>query len=210
MGKSAILTRWLARREAAGAGVPHHFVRRGQYNWDNPSQLVSSLVAQLEKRFELGEPESDERLHPAARLRRMLSRVSSHQLVPRGERLVVLIDGLDEYDLCTTGAGDPLAEFLPHSLPAGVSVLCASRPRHPYVESLATRDGEFVQIDLDDPLSAADNEATVRAFWDREAGPLGFDPRVRDDARFLDEAVARAAGNLEHAVQLRRQLAPLP
>jgi hypothetical protein len=209
MGKSAILTTWLARRETAGAAVPHHFIRRGAYDWDDPSQLVSSLVAQLEERFELREPEADERLHPAARLHRMLSRASSHQLAPRNERLVVVIDGLDEYDPPAAAAGDPLAAFLPHALPAGVSVLCASRPRHPYVASLAARDGEFVQIDLDEPASAADNGATVRAFWDREAGPLGFNPRVRDDARFLDEAVARAAGNLQHAVQLRKQLAAL-
>jgi len=62
------LTTWLARREAAGAAVPHHFIRRGAYDWDDPSQLVSSLVAQFEERFELHEPEADERLHPAARL----------------------------------------------------------------------------------------------------------------------------------------------
>src|SRR5512140_3765454 len=127
MGKSAILTTWLSRREAAGAAVPHHFIRRGAYNWDDPSQLVSSLVAQLEERFELHEPEADERLHPAARLHRMLSRVSSHQLAPRNERLVVVIDGLDEYDPPATAAGEPLAAFLPHALPAGVSVLCAAR-----------------------------------------------------------------------------------
>jgi WD40 repeat protein len=205
MGKSAILSTWLAWQEAAGAAVPHHFIRRGQYNWDDPSQLVSSLVAQLEELFELCEPEADERLHPAARLHRMLSRVA-----PRGERLVVVIDGLDEYDPPPGAAGDPLAAFLPHALPAGVSVLCASRPRHPHLASLAARDGELVQIDLDDPTSATDNEATVHAFWDREAGPLGFDPQVRDDARFLDEVVARADGNLQHAVQLRKQLAALP
>ena len=75
MGKSAILTTWLARREADGAVVPHHFIRRGAYNWDDPSQLVSSLVAQLEERSEFGEPEADERLHPAARLHRILSRL---------------------------------------------------------------------------------------------------------------------------------------
>jgi anti-sigma factor RsiW len=28
MGKSAVLSAWLARREAASAMVPHHFVRR--------------------------------------------------------------------------------------------------------------------------------------------------------------------------------------
>jgi hypothetical protein len=57
--------------------------------------------------------------------------VSDNELGPRGERLVVLIDGLDEYAL-PAGAllGDPLAAFLPHALPRGVSFLCISRPRH--------------------------------------------------------------------------------
>ena len=116
MGKSAILAAWLARREAAGAAVPHHFIRRGQYDWDDPAQLVGSLVAQLEDRFTaLREPEADARMHPAARLARMLSRVSAHELVPRGERLVVLIDGLDEYDPpAKAPPGDPLTAFLPH------------------------------------------------------------------------------------------------
>jgi len=100
--------------------------------------------------------------------------------------------------------GDPLAAFLPHALPRGVSFLCASRPRHPYVSSLEARDGDFVQLDLDGSDSAADNDATVRMFWESVAGPLGL------DARFVDEAVARAGGNVQHAVQLRRQVAATP
>jgi AAA ATPase-like protein len=87
MGKSAILAAWLARREAAGATVPHHFIHRGQYDWDDPAQLAGSLVAQLEGCFAaLREPEADTRMHPGARLARMLSRVSEHELVPRRER----------------------------------------------------------------------------------------------------------------------------
>src|SRR5262245_26771216 len=31
MGKSALLAKWLAQREAAGEIVPHHFIRRGEY-----------------------------------------------------------------------------------------------------------------------------------------------------------------------------------
>src|SRR6185436_785753 len=153
MGKSALLAAWLRHREAAGAIVPHHFIRRGEYDWDVPAKLVGSLVAQLEERFpELREPDADARKHPAARLAAVLARVSANELVPRGERLVVLIDGLDEYDPpAGTPASDPLAAFLPHALPRGVSLLCASRPRHPYVSSLEARDGELVQIDLDDP-----------------------------------------------------------
>jgi predicted ATPase len=36
MGKSAILSAWLAWREATGAGVPHHFVRRQVADWASP------------------------------------------------------------------------------------------------------------------------------------------------------------------------------
>ena len=76
MGKSAVLTAWLARREAAGEIVPHHFIRRGWANWDDPEALVGSLVAQIETRFpEQREPEEDAQLAPAAPLAAALLRV---------------------------------------------------------------------------------------------------------------------------------------
>ena len=205
MGKSALLATWLSRREAAGAVVPHHFIRRSEYDWDDPARLVGSLVAQLDERFgDHREPVADAQHHPAARLARTLTRLSASVLVPRGERLVVLIDGLDEYDPPPgSPTGDPLAAFLPHALPAGVSFLCASRPRHPYLSVLEARDGEVVRIDLDDPDAAADNDATVRRFWERAASPLEV------DASFVDEAVLRAGGNLQHAVTLRKHVAGL-
>src|ERR1041384_2592415 len=36
MGKSALLAAWLSRRVDAGAVVPHHFIRRRMYDWDDP------------------------------------------------------------------------------------------------------------------------------------------------------------------------------
>jgi WD40 repeat protein len=206
MGKSALLAEWLLRRQAAGAAVPHHFIRRGEYDWDDPTKLVGSLVAQLEAQFPaLRESDADARRHPAARLAAVLARASARELAPHGARLVILIDGLDEYDPPAGAAvGNPLAAFLPHALPEGVSLLCACRPKHRYVQMLEARDGELVRIDLDGPEAAADNEATVRAFWEREA------PRLELDARFVREAVACAGGNLQHAVTLRSHLAALP
>jgi len=201
MGKSALLAAWLARCEQAGDVVPHHFIRRGQYNWDDPATLVSSLVAQIEERFAGSrEANADARIHPAARLAATLTRVSASELAPRGARLVVLVDSLDEYDP-PAGAvvSDPLAAFLPHALPRGVSFLCACRPRHPYVTALAAR-GALVQIDLDGRDCAPDNAATVRAFWERAAPGLGL------DARLVGEAIARAGGNLQHAAMLRQHL----
>jgi predicted MPP superfamily phosphohydrolase len=206
MGKSALLAWWLARRERAGDRIPHHFIRRGEYDWDDPGKLVGSLVWQIEQRFPAQrEPDEDARLHPAARLAAILMRVSAHELAPSGGRLVVLIDGLDEYDP-PPGArpADPLAAFLPHALPPGVSFLCASRPRHPYVSQIEARSGELVRIDLDAPEQAASNDATVRAFWVEACRPLGL------GAVFINEAVGRAGGNLQHATMLRKYLAGLP
>jgi hypothetical protein len=81
MGKSAVLAAWLARREAAGESVPHHFIRRGRANWDDPEAIVGSLVAQLEARVpEAREPEAYVRLAPAARLAAVLLRVSERAL----------------------------------------------------------------------------------------------------------------------------------
>src|ERR1043166_9392011 len=87
-------------------------------------------------------------------------------------------------------------------LPAGVSLLCASRPRHPYVDMLATRGA--VQLDLDDEDAAEDNAATVRAFWEAAAPELGL------NEAFIDQAVARAGGNMQHAAMLRKHLASVP
>jgi hypothetical protein len=208
MGKSALLAQWLARREAAGDPVPHHFIRRGEYDWDDPAKLADSLVAQIVARFpDHPEPEADARMHPAARLQSTLQRVSQHQLVPHGQRLVVLIDGLDEYDppadsRSSAPGRDPLAEFLPSTLPRGVSLLCASRPRHPYVDLLAARGA--LQLDLDGSAFVDDNAATVRACWEQAAPELGL------DAAFVTEAVERAGGNPQHAEMLRKHLAGLP
>jgi WD40 repeat protein len=204
MGKSALLARWLARREAARAVVPHHFIRRGEYDWDDPAKLVGSLVAQIERQFPRQAEPADAQRHPAARLAALLTRVSSRELMPRGERLVVLIDGLDEYDPPPGANGDPLAAFVPHALPRGVSFLCASRMRHPHIAMLEARDGELVRIDLDDPELAADNAATVRILWERAAASLELGPQL------VDEAIAQAAGNPQHAVTLRKHLAGLP
>jgi len=201
MGKSALLAQWLLRRERAGEQVPYHFIRRGAYDWDDAAKLVGSLVAQLEEGFPGAcEPEADARRDPAARLAAALARVSASVLVPGGKRLVVLIDGLDEYDPPAGAAGDPLAAFLPQALPRGVSLLCSSRSPHPYVSWIEAQRDALVRIDLDAPELAASNDAAVRAFWEATARSFGL------GSIFVNEAVSRARGNLEHATLLRKYL----
>jgi hypothetical protein len=195
MGKSAILAAWLARREAAGAVVPHHFIRRGFYGWDEPAKIVRSLAAQIEACYPAQRvPDAP----PKSRLVDLLSRVSARELVPRGDRLVLLIDGLDEYD-APAGAYDPLAAFLPHALPRGVRLLCASRPRHPYVDALAARDGELRRLDLDDDAAAARSGAAKQ----RRSGSTSGSSKRRSLARMVACSTPLRCGSTSPACRSR-------
>jgi hypothetical protein len=200
MGKTAILENWLVRCEAARVAVPHHFIWRGRYSWHDPSAIARSIAAQIEDRYPA---HRDPDARPETRLVELLDRVSARELVPSGRRLVLLVDGLDEYDV-PTEVCDPLAVALPRALPRGVRFLCASQPRHPHLDACETRHGELVRLDLDDLSAADDNDATVRAFWRREAPGLGFDDRL------VERAVLRANGNMQHAMMARNHLASVP
>jgi hypothetical protein len=194
MGKSAVLSAWLLRREAAGAVVPHHFVRRQVVDWDQPEVIAASLAAQIEVTFpELRDPTA----RPEGRLIELLGRVSK-RLGPSGD-LVVLVDGLDE---TRAEPGDnPLPRFLPHEVPVGIRLLCAMRPTYPHLNWIEARSPAR-RIDLDDSQWAASNEAVVRGFW--EAVAIEYKPPLPAETRIA--AIDRAEGNVLHAVMLHDAL----
>lgn len=191
VGKSAIVTRLLDT--LPGPTPPHHFIRRGIEGWDRPEVVVQNLCAQIEHRF----PNVASADLPAeARLGELLTRLSKNELVPCRERLVLVLDGLDE--IAGEGSGkNPLPLFLPRALPWGIVILCASRPVYPHMDWLEQRDVTR-RIELDDTFWAASNEAACRAYWEHHA--TDFSPPL--DAEFINEAVRRAEGNLLHAIRL--------
>ncbi|WP_437338946.1 TIR domain-containing protein [Sorangium sp. So ce394] len=201
MGKSAILSRWLDVEEQRGRGAPHHFLRRDVMDWDRPEAVARSLAAQIEALYPA---QKDPAARPESRMIELLARVSKRELVPRGERLVLVLDGLDEAR--SDGAGqNPLPGFLPYALPPRVHALCASRPQYPHLAWLESR-GNVRRIDLDEPAWASSNEQACRAFW-RDQAPR-FAPRL--DPGLVEEAIARAQGNLLYAVKLREWLDEQP
>ncbi|WP_437311456.1 TIR domain-containing protein [Sorangium sp. So ce388] len=201
MGKSAILSRWLDLEEQRGRRTPHHFIRRDVMDWDRPEAVARSLSAQIEALYPA---QKDPEARPESRLIELLAKVSKHELAPRGERLVLVVDGLDEAR--SDGAGqNPLPGFLPYALPPRVHALCASRPQYPHLGWLESR-GNVRQIDLDAPEWTGSNEQACRAFWGDQAPR--FTPRL--DPRLVEEAVARAEGNLLYAVKLREWLEEQP
>lgn len=198
VGKSAIVNRLL---EILPRSTPHHFIRRGNEGWDRPEVVVQSLCEQIEQLF----PEKARiELPSEARLGDLLKRVSKNYLVPREERLILVIDGLDEVASDSAGK-NPLPRFLPRGVPTGVVILCASRPMYPHLDWFAQLD-RVHRIDLDSSTWAVSNEDAVRAFWAHHA--LQFKPPL--DAAFVEELVRSAEGNLLHAIRLRDWLDDQP
>jgi hypothetical protein len=180
MGKSAILSAWLARREAAGAVVPHHFVRRQVADWDQPEAIAVSLAAQIEAAFpELRDPEAK----PERRLLELVGRVSKR--LGSSGRMVVMVDGLDETR--AEPGENPLPRFLPHVVPAGIRFLCATRATYPHLSWIEARSS-VRRVDLDDSRWSASNEAVVRSFW--ETVGSGYQPPL--PAATVAAAIARA------------------
>jgi hypothetical protein len=198
MGKSAILSKWLDGREAAGAAVPHHFVRRKVIDWDQPERIAASLAAQIEAMF----PEQrDARARPEGQLPELLGRVSKH--LGASGRLVIVVDGLDETR--AEPGENPLPRFLPHMVPAGIRILCATRPTYPHLGWIEARSPTR-RVNLDDDQWASSNEAVVRSFW-HAVGP-DYQPPL--PASTVAAAIARTEGNVLHAVMLHDALRDLP
>ena len=198
MGKSAILSAWLARRATTGARVPHHFIRRQVADWDQPEVIAASLAAQIEAAF----PKlRDSDAKPEGRLFELLGRVSKQ--LGDTDRLVVVVDGLDE---TRAEPGDnPWPRFLPHVMPAGIRFLCATRPTYPHLNWLEARSS-VRRLELDEAQWAASNEAVVRRFWE-VVGPE-YQPPLSGET--IATAIARAEGNVLHAAMLHDALRDLP
>ncbi|CAN97289.1 WD-repeat protein [Sorangium cellulosum So ce56] len=194
VGKSAILTSLL--RMLPAPRPPCHFIRRGMEGFDRPEVVVQSLCAQLERLY----PEHGSADLPSEmRLGELLKRLSTKELARRGQRLLLVIDGLDE-----AAGDDPLPRILPRVLPPGVVILCASRPIYPALSWLE-RDG-VQRINLNDEMWAASNENACLHFWQHHADE--FAPPL--SPAFIHEAVRRCEGNMLYAVKLRDWLRMQP
>lgn len=207
LGKSAIVHEYLKRVIGRATTPPRthvamHFIRRDRAAWTEPTTIVANLAEQLEDAFPDLAKSDDE---PDRRFFDLLGRISREKLAQSGARVLIVVDGLDE--AISLGADDnPLPRFLPHVLPAGVTVLCSSRPAHPFLGWFERRDGIVVTIDLDSDAMKGSNIEAVQQFWNAQG------PRMKPplSSAFIARAVEAAEGNLLHAVKLRDWLATIP
>ena len=111
-----------------------------------------------------------------------------------GERVVLVVDDLDEFEAAETPAGRGLALGLPDRLPDGVFVVATSRLG---IDPAGDPAG-WLQVEID----GADNRDDLRRFIENVTSPDGGDPRLTeplvragaDVARFRRDVARACAG----------------
>ena len=120
-GKTALLAT-LVLDPPDGVAIAGCFLRRRE-GLASTEYVLDSLSAQLAA-LTWGEPFIPQ-AHGKAELFEQLLAQATAACVRRGERLAMVIDGLDEYD---PQASLPLRSWLPRSLPDGASLIVSGRP----------------------------------------------------------------------------------
>jgi hypothetical protein len=177
--------------------VPQHFIRYGYLNWAVPAAIEQSLLDQVGLVFpRLVDPKDT----GPQRLPRLLVRASADVLVPKGKRLILVIDGLGQVE--GDWRSNPLFEFLPADLPDGITVLCGTRPLY---GELAPLDWTTpVRIDLDSPEWA-------ESFFDVQIAMLkAHGEQIGHPADYANDAIKVADGNLGYLHELLAWKAEYP
>jgi hypothetical protein len=141
-GKSALLALLVAHLGSGADLPPHHFIRRGHSDWDQPFAIQSSLVAQIEARYQaVANPDGK----PERRLLELLLRVANRYLIPGGQRLILILDGLDEVTTPTDEL--PLGRVLPPALPPGVFLIASLRSGQLSQDFFSRRQATLIDLD---------------------------------------------------------------
>ncbi len=188
MGKTAFAAHLVRERS-----WPHHFNSRrlgvsafADFQRNLCAQLVHAHALDLQAP---GPEDSANGLY----LARLLE-TAARQLVARGQRTVIVVDGLDEAEPGPEGS-QPL--FLPPALPSGIRVVVLGRP-DPVRRLVADPPFELLDIDPADRRNLRDLRAFLRDQARTALAPLLAERRRRE--RWFVDAVAEASeGNFMYA-----------
>ncbi|MDI1460676.1 hypothetical protein QEZ54_06845 [Catellatospora sp. KI3] len=188
-GKSALLS-WFVLHPPAGVRIVSFFITARFRGHQDRVAFVDVLLPQLAEM--LGEPRPTVTEATAEmELLHLLHRTAA-RCTARGERLVLVVDGLDEDRGVTLGPDAySVAAMLPWPLPNGLKVIVAGRPNPPVPDDVPEghplRDGRIVR-----PLSGSAQAGVVRMDMIREIQRLLDGPSA--DQELLSLLTAAGGG----------------
>ncbi|MEU8157088.1 hypothetical protein AB0B94_25795 [Micromonospora sp. NPDC048986] len=193
-GKTALMS-WFALNPPQSAKILPFFITARFAGQSDRAAFTEVVAEQLAA--SLGQP-APAHLTEATREGHLLSMLedAAHRCQRRGERLVLLVDGLDEDRGVTTGPDAySIAALLPARPPAGLRVIVAGRP-HPPIPADVPAHHPLRDPDIVRPLDGSPHAAAVRADMERELVRL---LRGTSEERDLLGLVAAAGGGLSRS-----------
>lgn len=169
-GKSALLS-WFVLHPPPGVRIVSFFVTARWAGQDNRLAFIDNVLEQLLAILGQAQPPFLTAFTRESHLLGLLAE-AAEACRERGERFVLLVDGLDEDRGVTTGAdAHSIAQLLPATLPAGMRVVVAGRPDPPIPtdvpEHHPLRDPAIVRV-----LAPSPEAQAVRADMERELKDL--------------------------------------
>lgn len=190
-GKSALLS-WFALNPPAGVRVVSFFVTARMASQNDRGAFVENVLEQLATLLDDPLPAL---LTVHTREAHMLGLLAdaAHACEERGERLILVVDGLDEDRGVTTGPdAHSIAALLPTELPPGLRVIVSSRPQPPIPPDVPDhhplRDAGIART-----LTISEKATAIRGEMERELKELLTGTEMQQDLLGL---LAAAGGGL--------------
>lgn len=185
LGKSALLAKWAHENNAA-----RHFIREGDAATSRIERIFTNLGLQLSEQFKLQWKEPKQ-LEPIF-YREVFEELLSAAAAASSDRVVLVIDGLDEALRSLVGAQDSstILDYLPDPayLPAGVRLILSIRPELLDHSTFAAKFGADKAVWLTlSPLS----DKNIRALLYQVHSKY----EVLDAEAYVDAIVKRSEGN---------------
>ncbi|WIV59160.1 tetratricopeptide repeat protein [Amycolatopsis nalaikhensis] len=169
-GKSALMS-WFVLHPPPGVRVVSFFITARLASQDDRAAFCDNVIEQLAALLEEPLPPLLTESTRDAHLLGMLAEAAD-LCAERGERLVLLVDGLDEDRAANSGPdAHSIAALLPYRPPAGVRVIVSSRP-HPTIPGDVPDDHPLRDPAVVRPLAASPAAKVVQDAMERELDRL--------------------------------------
>ncbi|NUQ98437.1 MAG: NACHT domain-containing protein, partial [Streptomyces sp.] len=190
-GKSALMA-WFVRHPPPGVRLVSFFVTARWFGQSDWTAFLRVVVEQLAEAAGQPMPDLTAEATPAGVFHRLL-KAAAASCSQAGERLVLVVDGLDEDRGVTAGPGEhSIAALLPANPPPGVRVLVSGRPDRPVPRDVPSSH-PLRSPDVVRPLAVSAQARVIRDDAERELDHLLDDGGPGHD---LVGFVATAGGGL--------------